>query len=183
MRIVDVRERTIAISRYADPAIPSGGLTTSLAAVVTDVIHMGRPVVGYGFSSIGRFAQGGLLRERFIPRLLNATSEALSDDAGTNLDPLRAWNVMMTGEKPGGHGERCVAAGTLDMAIWDAAAKIAGLPLHLFWPIVAGAGRQPLRAYAPMPAVAIFIRKTTSHACPTRCSYSPISALRMPRSK
>lgn len=36
---------------------------------------------------------------------------------------------MMTNEKPGGHGERSVAVGTLDMAIWDAAAKIAGKPL------------------------------------------------------
>jgi L-alanine-DL-glutamate epimerase-like enolase superfamily enzyme len=37
---------------------------------------------------------------------------------------------MMAGEKPGGHGERCVAVGTLDMALWDAAAKIADLPLY-----------------------------------------------------
>jgi L-alanine-DL-glutamate epimerase-like enolase superfamily enzyme len=36
---------------------------------------------------------------------------------------------MMTNEKPGGHGERSVAVGTLDMAIWDATAKIAGKPL------------------------------------------------------
>jgi D(-)-tartrate dehydratase len=39
---------------------------------------------------------------------------------------------MMTGEKPGGHGERCVAVGALDMALWDAAAQVAGLPLHRF---------------------------------------------------
>ncbi|MDR3436599.1 enolase C-terminal domain-like protein [Telmatospirillum sp.] len=132
MRIVDIRERSIAISRYADPTIPSGGLTTSLVAVVTDVMRAGKPVVGYGFSSVGRFAQGGLIRERFAPRLANAADEALSDDAGTNLDPFRAWAVMMASEKPGGHGERCVAVGTLDMAIWDAAAKIAGLPMHRF---------------------------------------------------
>jgi L-alanine-DL-glutamate epimerase-like enolase superfamily enzyme len=54
------------------------------------------------------------------------------DEAGTNLDPFRAWKVMMTGEKPGGHGERCVAVGALDMALWDAAAKIAHLPLYRF---------------------------------------------------
>jgi L-alanine-DL-glutamate epimerase-like enolase superfamily enzyme len=54
------------------------------------------------------------------------------DDAGTNLDPFRAWKVVMTGEKPGGHGERCVAVGALDMALWDAAAKIAQLPLYRF---------------------------------------------------
>ena len=132
MCIVDIRERSIAISRYADPAIPSGGLTTSLVTVVTDVMRAGKPVVGYGFSSIGRFAQGGLIRERFAPRLANAADEALCDDAGTNFDPFRAWGVMMAGEKLGGHGERCVAVGTLDMAIWDAAAKIAGRPMHRF---------------------------------------------------
>ncbi|WP_343712667.1 enolase C-terminal domain-like protein [Inquilinus sp.] len=132
MRIVDIRERSVAISRYADPAIPSGGLTTSIVAAVTDVVRDGRPVVGYGFGSIGRFAQGGLIRERFAPRLLAAADGALADTAGTNLDPLRAWAAMMAGEKPGGHGERCVAVGTLDMALWDAAAKIAGLPLHRF---------------------------------------------------
>jgi L-alanine-DL-glutamate epimerase-like enolase superfamily enzyme len=132
MRIVDIRERTIAVSRYADPAITSGGLTTSLVGVVTDVVREGRPVVGYGFASVGRFGQGGLIRERFAPRLLNASETALADEAGTNLDPSRAWAVMMKGEKPGGHGERCVAVGTLDMAVWDAAAKIAGQPLHRF---------------------------------------------------
>lgn len=132
MRITNVRERSVPISRYADPAIPSGGLTTSMVAVVTDAVREGKPVVGYGFASVGRFAQGGLIRERFAPRLLDTADGALADDEGTNLDPFRAWAVMMAGEKPGGHGERCVAVGALDMAIWDAAAKIAGLPLHRF---------------------------------------------------
>ena len=36
---------------------------------------------------------------------------------------------MMTNEKPGGHGERSVAIGTIDMAVWDAVAKIAEKPL------------------------------------------------------
>jgi D(-)-tartrate dehydratase len=129
MRIVDIRELSVPISRYADPSIPSGGLTTSMVAVVTDAVTNGKPTVGYGFASIGRFAQGGLIRERFAPRLLAARDIDVMDEAGTNLDPFRAWNVMMTGEKPGGHGERCVAVGALDMAIWDAAAKIARLPL------------------------------------------------------
>jgi len=87
-------------------------------------------VIGYGFASIGRFAQGGLIRERFAPRLLTAREADLADQSGTNLDPFRAWQLMMAGEKPGGHGERCVAVGTLDMALWDAAAKIAGVPLY-----------------------------------------------------
>jgi D(-)-tartrate dehydratase len=130
MRIVDIRERSIPISRYIDPSLPTGGLTTSAVAVVTDVIRDGKPIVGYGFASIGRFAQGGLIRERFAPRLLNASEAELTDRTGINFDPFRAWTVMMAGEKLGGHGERCVAVGTLDMAIWDAAAKIAGMPLY-----------------------------------------------------
>jgi hypothetical protein len=36
---------------------------------------------------------------------------------------------MFTNEKPGGHGERSVAIGTIDIAVWDAVAKIAGKPL------------------------------------------------------
>ena len=35
----------------------------------------------------------------------------------------------MANEKPGGHGDRSVAVGTIDMAVWDAVAKIAGKPL------------------------------------------------------
>ncbi len=126
MRITDIHERAVPISRYEDRSLPSGGLTTSIVAVVTDVVRHGQPIIGYGFFSVGRFAQSGLIRDRFAPRLLAA--EDLADDSGTNLDPFRAWNVMMKNEKLGGHGERCVAVGTLDMALWDAAAKIANLP-------------------------------------------------------
>jgi L-alanine-DL-glutamate epimerase-like enolase superfamily enzyme len=151
MRIVDIRERSVPISRYADPSLPSGGLTTSIVALTTDVIREGRPVVGYGFSSIGRFAQGGLIRERFAPRLLDATAADVANDEGTNLDPFGAWGVLMRGEKPGGHGERCVAVGTLDMAIWDAAAKIAGLPLHRFLAGLVGSA-QPAVADIPVYA-------------------------------
>ena len=143
MRIVQVHERAVPISRYADPSIPSGGLTTSVVAVVTDAMRDGAPVVGYGFASIGRFAQGGLIRERFAPRLL-AADVAGAD--GTSLDPFRAWDAMMAGEKPGGHGERCVAVGALDMALWDAAAKIARQPLaHC---LATRLGREPARDVA-----------------------------------
>jgi L-alanine-DL-glutamate epimerase-like enolase superfamily enzyme len=85
--------------------------------------------VGYGFNSNGRYGQGGLIRERFRDRVLEAAPESLVDDAGDNLDPHRIWAAMMANEKPGGHGERSVAVGTIDMAIWDAVAKIAGKPL------------------------------------------------------
>jgi len=129
MRILDVREITQPIaSPIRNAYIDFSKMTTSLVAVVTDQFRDGRRVVGYGFNSNGRYGQGGLIRERFAPRLLEAAPDSLLDDAGA-LDPHRAWDAMMANEKPGGHGERSVAVGTLDMALWDAAAKIAGKPL------------------------------------------------------
>ncbi|PRX10862.1 UNVERIFIED_ORG: L-alanine-DL-glutamate epimerase-like enolase superfamily enzyme [Martelella mediterranea] len=130
MRIVDIRENTKSISSPIRNAyIDFSRMTASLVAVVTDVDRDGRRVVGYGFNSNGRYGQGGLIRERFRSRILEADPESLVNDAGDNLDPHRIWDAMMKNEKPGGHGERSVAVGTLDMAIWDAVAKIAGKPL------------------------------------------------------
>jgi D(-)-tartrate dehydratase len=130
MRIVDIREATKPISSAIRNAyIDFSKMTVSLVAVVTDVTHDGRRVVGYGFNSNGRYGQGGLIRERFVPRLLEADPAALLNDPGDNLDPDRVWRTLMQNEKPGGHGERSVAVGTIDMAIWDAVAKIAGKPL------------------------------------------------------
>jgi len=130
IRIVDIREETRAISSPIRNAyIDFSRMTTSVVAVVTDVVRDGRPIVGYGFNSNGRYGQGGLIRERFAPRLLQADPASLMSAAGDNIDPERAWAAMMHNEKPGGHGERSVAVGTLDMAIWDATAKIAGKPL------------------------------------------------------
>src|ERR1700721_1163243 len=130
MRIVDLREVTLPIaSPIANAYIDFSKMTCSLVAVVTDVIRDGRTVIGYGFNSNGRYGQGGLIRERFAPRLLEAKPEALLNDAGDNLDPDRIWQTLMRNEKPGGHGERSVAVGTIDMAVWDAVAKIAGKPL------------------------------------------------------
>lgn len=129
MRITGIHERPVPISRFGDPGLPTGGLDTSIVAITTDAVRDGRAVVGYGFSSVGRFAQSGLIRERFAPRLMAAAPLELLDAEG-RIDPARAWSVMMAGEKLGGHGERCVAVGTLDMALWDIAAKMADLPLH-----------------------------------------------------
>lgn len=150
MRIVDIRHGVVPISRHADPGLPSGGLDTSIVAVVTDVAREGRRVVGYGFGSIGRYAQDGLIRNRFAPRLLAAGDTIASVD-GANLDPFRAWKAMMAGEKPGGHGERCVAVGALDMALWDAAAKIAGKPLYR---VLSEAVGSPLAAAPDVPVYA-----------------------------
>ena len=131
MKIVKLLESTRPIrSDIRNAYIDFSKMTLSLVAVVTDVIRDGRPVIGYGFNSNGRYGQGGLIRERFAPRVLAAGPASLLDDTGENLDPHRIWACMMTNEKPGGHGERSVAVGTIDMAVWDAVAKIAGLPLH-----------------------------------------------------
>ncbi|MCC7452218.1 MAG: mandelate racemase [Anaerolineae bacterium] len=143
MRIVEIRDQTVPISRYADLGVPSGNLTTTVVAVITDVKRDGRPVVGFGFSSIGRFGQSGLIRERFAPRLLAAREDELLTTVGDNIDPFRAGDCMMQDEKPGGHGERCVAVGTLDMALWDAAAKIAGKPLYRFLGELVGRATTP----------------------------------------
>ena len=130
MRIVDVREITQPIaSPIRNAYIDFSKMTASLVAVVTDVVRNGKRVVGYGFNSNGRYGQGGLIRERFRDRILEAAPESLLDEGGNNLDPHKIWATMMKNEKPGGHGERSVAVGTLDMAIWDATAKIAGKPL------------------------------------------------------
>src|SRR5881275_3021639 len=131
VRIVDVCEITKPISSPIRNAyIDFTKMTLSLVAVVTDVVRDGRRVVGYGFNSNGRYGQGALMRERFLPRLLEADPATLLDASGENLDPHRIWATMYTNEKPGGHGERSVAIGTIDMAVWDAVAKIEGKPLY-----------------------------------------------------
>lgn len=130
MRITEIRDNTASISSSIRNAyISFSRMTISVVAVITDVVRGGRPVVGYGFCSNGRYAQGGILRERFIPRVLETPPRDLLDEAHDNLDPFRIWDSFMADEKPGGHGDRAVAAGALDMAVWDAVAKLAEQPL------------------------------------------------------
>ncbi len=130
MRITSIRETAAPISsEIANAYIDFSKMTCSLVAVTTDVVRDGRPVTGFGFSSNGRYAAGAIMRERMIPRLMEAEPESLLDPGSGLLDPFRCWDRMMTNEKPGGHGERSVAVGTLDMAIWDAVAKIEEVPL------------------------------------------------------
>lgn len=141
VRIVDILEVTRPIaSPIRNAYIDFSKMTTSLVAVVTDAVRDGKRVVGYGFNSNGRYGQGGLIRERFAPRIREADPKSLLNAAGDNLDPDKVWKTMMSNEKPGGHGERSVAVGTIDMAIWDATAKIAGKPL--FRMLAEKAGRQ-----------------------------------------
>ncbi|MBI2289987.1 MAG: mandelate racemase/muconate lactonizing enzyme family protein [Betaproteobacteria bacterium] len=131
MKITAICETVVALSSDIRNAyIDFSKMTASVVAVITDVRRDGKRVVGYGFNSNGRYAQSGLMRERFIPRIMSAEPESLANDAGDNLDPHRIRACMMANEKPGGHGERSVAVGAIDMAVWDAVAKIEGKPLY-----------------------------------------------------
>ncbi|MDP2240141.1 MAG: mandelate racemase/muconate lactonizing enzyme family protein [Burkholderiales bacterium] len=131
MRITAIHSTSVPIaSAIRNAYIDFSKMTASLVAVVTDVKKNGKRVVGYGFNSNGRYAQTGLLAERFIPRVMQADPAALVNDEGTNLDPHKIWACAMANEKPGGHGERSVAVGVIDMAVWDAVAKIEGKQLY-----------------------------------------------------
>ena len=134
MRITGITDIVVPIkSSIRNAYIDFSTMTASVVAIQTDVVKDGKPVVGFGFNSNGRYSEQGLLRERFIPRLKAAAAKDLQDERGI-IDPAKAWTAMMTNEKPGGHGERSVAVGILDMAIWDAVAKAEGLPL---WKLLA----------------------------------------------
>lgn len=131
MKIIDIRQAVVPISSPIRNAyIDFSKMTASVVAVVTDVERAGKPVVGYGFNSNGRYAAAGLLTERFLPRLEQMPAEAMLNDTGSNLSPHKIWDALMANEKPGGHGERSVAVGVIDMAVWDAVAKIAEVPLY-----------------------------------------------------
>lgn len=130
MKIVSVHEGVIPISSSMSNAfIDFSTMDCSIVALVSDVVVDGEPLVGYGFNSNGRYSAGDILRRRILPRLTGAPADSLLDEGG-GLSPSRAWDVMMRNEKPGGHGERSVAVGVVDMALHDLAAKAAGVPLY-----------------------------------------------------
>ncbi len=127
MKILSAAERTVDLgSATANAAISFDSMTAS--AVVIEIETARGRFRGLGFSSIGRFGHGGLLRERFIPRLLNASARDFLDDNG-EFSMQRAWAIVMANEKDGGHGERSGAVGVLETALWDALAKSQDLPL------------------------------------------------------
>lgn len=150
MRIVEVREAAVPLSANIQNSVVNfSEHNVSLVAVVSDVIRDGRPVVGVAFDSIGRFAQSGLLRERFIRRLMAAKPEELLDAGGNAFDADKAFKVMMRNEKPGGHGDRAHAVAALELAIWDLNAKLADEPA---WKTIASHFR--VAASARMPVYA-----------------------------
>src|SRR5689334_17163646 len=131
MRILDIRETAIPLkSELKNSSFDFTEMTTSVVAVITDVVRDGRPVAGFAFNSTGRYACGAQMRARFIPRILAAKPETLLDETGENLDPAKILTCMMRREKSGGHSERSIPIGTIEVAVWDAVAKIAEKPLH-----------------------------------------------------
>ncbi|MCY4540057.1 MAG: mandelate racemase/muconate lactonizing enzyme family protein [Chloroflexi bacterium] len=131
MKITAIRDRVVPIrSDIRNAFIDFSQMTASIVGIQSDVIRAGEPLIGYGFNSNGRYSQSGILRDRIIPRLLATPPESLLNDEGVNFDPARAWDIMMRNEKPGGHGERSVAVGVVDMALWDLVAKIEDAPLY-----------------------------------------------------
>jgi L-alanine-DL-glutamate epimerase-like enolase superfamily enzyme len=141
MRITDIRELPVQLEgNVANAVVSFSDHTVSLVAVESDVIRNGKPVVGYAFDSIGRYAQPGILRERMIPRLRAAAPESLLAPDGARLDPAKVLATVMRNEKPGGHGDRAAAAGALELAIWDLNAKLADEPA---WATIARAHGRP----------------------------------------
>lgn len=130
MKITRITARTVPLQSAIRNALVSfAEMTGTIVVVESDVVRHGRPVTGLGFGSIGRYAATAIVTDRLVPRLLGAAPTAYHDATGENVDPLRAWALMMRNEKPGGHGERSTAVGAVDMALWDLAAKLAGVPL------------------------------------------------------
>ena len=150
MKIAEIREIAIPLSANVQNSVVNfSEHTVSLVAVISDVVRAGKPVAGIAFDSIGRYAQSGLLRERFIRRLMAAAPEDYLDDSGARVDPARAFNLMMRNEKPGGHGDRAHAVAALELALWDLNAKLAGEPA---WKTIAAAFGVSPRARMPVYA-------------------------------
>ena len=144
MRIVDIRELAVPLEgAVANAVVNFSEHTVSLVAVVTDVVRGGKPVIGFGFNSIGRFAQSGIIRDRMIPRLLAAAPASLLDEAGARFDPAKVLATILRNEKPGGHGDRAGAAAAIELAIWDLNAKLADEPACVT--IARAFGRRPVQ--------------------------------------
>jgi len=131
MKIIEIVEQIFPInSAIKNAYIDFSKMDCSVVAIKTDQYINGDQIIGYGFHSNGRYAVSELLKKRFIPRIKESDSKGLLNDEGNNFSPEKIWKAMMHNEKPGGHGERSTAVGTLDMAIWDLVAKIEQKPLY-----------------------------------------------------
>ncbi|MBI3702722.1 MAG: mandelate racemase [Rhizobiales bacterium] len=148
MRIVDIRETAIPLkSKLANSSFDFNEMTTSVVAAITDVVRNGKPVCGFAFNSTGRYACGAQMRARFIPRIIAADPDTLLNERGDNLDPAKIFAVMMRREKAGGHSERSIAIGTIEVAVWDAVAKIAEKPLYRVLAERFSGGKVPMKVF------------------------------------
>ncbi len=174
MRILGIRETAIPLkSDLTNSSFDFTEMTTSIVAVLTDVVRDGKSVTGFAFNSTGRYACGAQMRERFIPRILSADPASLLDDNG-NIDPARVLAVMCRREKIGGDAERSIAIGTIEVAVWDAVAKIARVPLHRLLADRYSGGRVPEKSILLcrrrlVPAGADRRRSPGRDAPPSRC--------------
>ena len=131
MKIVEIREISVPLkSSLRNSVFDFSEMTTSVVAVISDVMRSGKPLIGYAFNSTGRYACGEQMRSRLIPRILSAEPDSLLDSQASNIDPAKVLARMMLREKPGGHTERSVPIGTIEVAVWDLVAKIADKPLY-----------------------------------------------------
>jgi L-alanine-DL-glutamate epimerase-like enolase superfamily enzyme len=131
LKITAIREIRVPLkTNLRNAAFDFSEMTTSVVAVISDIIRDGQPLIGYAFNSTGRYACGAQMRDRFIPRLLSAKPESLLNELGNNFDPSKILACMMQREKPGGHSERSVPIGTIEVAVWDLVAKIEQKPLY-----------------------------------------------------
>ncbi|MEA2988016.1 MAG: D(-)-tartrate dehydratase [Alphaproteobacteria bacterium] len=170
MRIVDIRETAIPLkSSLANSSFDFSEMTTSVVAVITDVMREGAPITGFAFNSTGRYACGAQMRARFIPRILAADPASLLDAGGENFDPAKILAAMMQREKSGGHSERSIGIGTIEVAVWDAVAKIARKRCIACSPSATTAGRWRRRCSATSAAAGIG-RDRASRTCRTRCA-------------
>lgn len=150
MRIIDVREVAVELSGTASNAVVSfDDHTVSLVALVTDQTNGGQPLIGFGFNSIGRYAQSGIINDRLKPRLQSTKPADLLDDEAM-LSPAKVASTLMNNEKPGGHGDRAGAVAAIELAAWDLRAKSQGQPACQT--IAASFGRSKVLPCAPVYA-------------------------------
>lgn len=135
MKIIDFKELTVPLKgNVRNSLVNFSDHTVSLVALISDQKRDGQPVIGFGFNSIGRFGQSGILKERMFPRLKDAPPSSLVSDAGaTETGQFSAKNIVsiaMKNEKPGGHGDRSSALGAIELAAWDLNAKLMNEPAY-----------------------------------------------------
>ena len=88
---------------------------------------------------------------------------------------------MFTNEKPGGHGERSVAIGTIDMAVWDAVAKIEGKPLFQLLADRYGDGKPNRKIFVYAAGGYYYPGQDHEQAARTRCAATSTAATRSSR--